>query len=86
MTDLAPTPRDLEHLTKIRDACESGRKGFERKISLLSKEPRNRGLPTPRRPPQHHRHESLRVDHAPDRRVRRKEVVLPDDLPQGART
>ncbi|GAA3868136.1 hypothetical protein GCM10022381_09420 [Leifsonia kafniensis] len=86
LTELAPTLRCLEHSPKVRDAGEGGGKRFERKVGLLGEKPRDSGFPGPGRPPQHHRYKSLSVDHAPDRRVRRENMVLPDNIVQGARS
>jgi len=54
LTHLAPALRNVEHFAEVGDAGESGGERLEREVCLLGEEPRDRRLPAPGRPPQHH--------------------------------
>ena len=86
LSDLAPFGSRLEDLAKFSDARESGRQRLERQPGLIRQQTRDCGLPTARRPPQHHRDQSTFVDHPSDRCVRTEQVLLAHHIFESLRT
>ena len=82
---LAALARAVEHLAQIGDAGEHRRERLESEIGARrASKPRDRRLAAARRPPQDHRGELPRADHAADRSFGTEQVVLPDDFAESS--
>jgi hypothetical protein len=85
LADLAAVLGRLEDLPQVGDARERGRQRLEDQVGRLGEESGDGGLPAAGRSPQDRGDQSLAPDHAPERRVRREQVVLADHLAECAR-
>lgn len=80
LADAASASCGGEDLAQIGDAGEGGRHWLEGQVADVREEPGDGGLPDAGRAPQDGGAEALLGDHAAERGVRGKEVVLPDDI------
>src|SRR5712675_32410 len=76
----------LESLLQIRDAGEDGRELFEMQLEDRGEQPRDGRLAGAWRAPEDHRGRAARRDHAAERALRRKQMILAHDFGELRRT
>ena len=82
---LPPVLRRGHHLLDLLDAGEHRAEGHEARLRQLRDHARQGGLARPRRPPQDDRLEHVPFDRETQRRARREDVLLADDVVERAR-
>src|SRR5262249_21159676 len=82
---LAPGAGGVEHLLQVSNAGKHRGNLLEMQFGGIGQKPRHRGLAGAGRPPEHQRAQRPRLQHARQRAVGTKDVILSDDLGELAR-